>query len=89
MRYAICIALVVIGINVATAKSGSTPPAANNAEYGEQAYKTNCTRCHVTPPALSPREARVVMRHMRVKANLPARDAEAVLVYLLQSEGGR
>jgi len=74
---------------VASAKSGSNSAgqaAQTDAEYGEQAYKSNCTRCHTAPPALSPRQANTIMRHMRIKANLPARDAQAVYQYLLQSD---
>jgi len=85
MRKLFCVMMIAGAVTLAAAKNG--PTAASPAEDGEQAYKTNCTRCHGTPPALSSREARTVVRHMRVKANLPARDAEAVLRYLLESDG--
>ena len=88
MRVALCTCLVFLAL-LASAKSGSDSPgqpAQTDLEHGEQAYKSNCTRCHTAPPALSPRQANTVMRHMRVKANLPARDAEAIYQYLLQSD---
>jgi hypothetical protein len=89
MRIAICTCLVFLSL-VASAKSGSNSPSqptqTGAADYGEQAYKGNCTRCHTAPPALSPRQANTVMRHMRVKANLPAGDAQAIYQYLLQSD---
>lgn len=88
MRRKMCILLVGLAATAALAKSDPNPkPASPPSVDGEQAYKTNCTRCHAAPPALSQRQATVVLRHMRVKANLPASDAEAVLRYLLQSEG--
>ncbi|HVO78960.1 MAG TPA: hypothetical protein VMT39_02995 [Candidatus Bathyarchaeia archaeon] len=83
------IVLVAAFLLVAAFAKDSAPPPVTPSGLpdGAQAYKTNCTRCHSAPPALSPRQAHVVMRHMRVRANLPARDAEAVLRYLLESEG--
>jgi mono/diheme cytochrome c family protein len=52
---------------------------------GEQVYKTNCTRCHNTPPSLTERETRAVVLHMRVRANLVADQADAALQYLAES----
>jgi len=90
MRVRVFALVIVLGVTAATAKNGSSDPvqpgASNGSVDGEQAYKSNCTRCHTAPPALSQRQANTVMRHMRVKANLPARDAEAIYQYLLQSD---
>ena len=52
---------------------------------GEQVYKSNCTRCHNTPPVLTERQTRVVVRHMRVRANLLAEHSDAVLDYLTET----
>lgn len=52
---------------------------------GELLYKTHCTRCHSTPPSLSDRQTRVIVRHMRVRANLLSVDYQAVLAYLSQN----
>ena len=52
---------------------------------GEQVYKSNCTRCHNTPPVLTERQTRVVVRHMRVRANLLAEQSDAVLDYLTET----
>ncbi len=90
MRLALCAVVIGLGLTAAIAKSGSDgsgqPTPANASFDGERAYKSNCTRCHTAPPALSQRQANTVMRHMRVKANLPARDAQAIYQYLLQSD---
>jgi cytochrome c5 len=92
MRVIICFMLITLAFAAAAAKSGTggrvQPASSNMSLDGELAYKTNCTRCHSAPPTLSPRQAGVVLRHMRVKANLPAGEAEAILQYLLQSDGG-
>ena len=69
-------------------KSGEQNPARAVAARridGEQVYKTNCTRCHNTPPQLTERQVRAVVRHMRVRANIPADRADAVLQYLLEN----
>ena len=52
---------------------------------GEQVYKSNCTRCHNTPPTLTERQTKVVVRHMRVRANIPADQADAALQYLSET----
>ena len=52
---------------------------------GEEVYKSNCTRCHITPPTLTERQTRVVVRHMRVRANLLAEHADAVSKYLTET----
>ncbi len=89
MRQGLWALVIALGLASAVAKNGpsgsgqSTTPSVPD---GEQAYKSNCTRCHTAPPALSPRQANTVMRHMRVKANLPAADAQAIYQYLLQSD---
>ena len=49
---------------------------------GEKRFRTNCGRCHNPPEAISPREARAVVRHMRVRAMLSAEDEKLILEYL-------
>jgi hypothetical protein len=63
----------------------STPPQSRSRVDGELVYKTNCTRCHNTPPSLSQRQSKAVALHMRVRANLLAEQADAVLLYLAES----
>ena len=77
-----CLALAAWA-NDESAKQGATSAA--RPIDGEQVYKSNCTRCHNTPPTLTERQARVVAQHMRVRANLPAEHADAVLVYLTET----
>ncbi len=52
------------------------------ADPGEEKFKENCGRCHNPPDALSPREVKAVVRHMRVRAMLSAEDEELILNFL-------
>ncbi len=49
---------------------------------GDQAYRANCTRCHLAPPKLAERKMATVVMHMRVRANLAEREARAILAFL-------
>jgi len=77
------LSVLLLGLIWAGSLAGAPQP--NKAPDGEEVYKANCTRCHTTPPALNERQARVVVSHMRVRANLTARDANAVMHYLVES----
>ena len=48
----------------------------------DQAYKSNCTRCHAEVPKMGSRRTRTIVQHMRVRANLTQDEAEAILEYL-------
>jgi hypothetical protein len=61
-------------------KAGSTR--INESTEGEKRFRTNCGRCHHPPEDLSPREARAVLRQMRVRAMLSAEDERLILKYL-------
>jgi len=60
----------------ASAKNNTT------ADPGEVKFKENCGRCHNPPDALSPREVKAVVQHMRVRAMLSAEDERLILKYL-------
>jgi mono/diheme cytochrome c family protein len=49
------------------------------ANDGARIFTQNCSRCHNAPDGFSPRIAGSVVRHMRVRANLSEKDAQAVL----------
>jgi mono/diheme cytochrome c family protein len=49
---------------------------------GEKRFRTNCGRCHHPPEDLSPREARAVVRQMRVRAMLTSEDERLILKFL-------
>ena len=50
----------------------------------DQLYKINCTRCHTEVPKMDARRTATIMRHMRVRANIPQADMEAIFAYLKQ-----
>jgi hypothetical protein len=57
-------------------------PKIDEAKEGEQRFRINCGRCHHPPEDLSPREARAVVRQMRVRAMLSAEDERLILKFL-------
>jgi cytochrome c553 len=85
-------ALLFLSVFVAM-RSSASPPQANAASQtaakkpdeaaeGEKRFLTNCGRCHHPPEDLSPREARAVIRQMRVRAMLSAEDERLILKFL-------
>ncbi|HTQ96275.1 MAG TPA: cytochrome c [Candidatus Acidoferrum sp.] len=65
--------------NKSTAKPASSKSAIDE---GEKTFKQNCGRCHIPPEAISHREAKAVLQHMRVRAMLTAEDEQLILKYL-------
>jgi len=51
-------------------------------DEGEKKFQQNCSRCHNAPESLSSRITGTVVRHMRVRASLSQKDAEAILRFL-------
>jgi cytochrome c5 len=62
------------------ANQGRTAP--QTTSEGEKRFQINCGRCHNAPEDISPREARAVVRHMRVRAMLSAEDEKLILEFL-------
>ncbi len=48
------------------------------------AYKANCSRCHLAPRRFSERKMATIMRHMRVRANLTEEEAKGILRFLIE-----
>jgi hypothetical protein len=48
----------------------------------DQIYKANCTRCHSELPTMDARRTATIVRHMRIRANLTEREAQAIFEYL-------
>jgi hypothetical protein len=57
-------------------------PATSGATEGEKRFHENCGRCHNPPEDLSPREAKAVIRQMRVRAMLSEEDEKLILQYI-------
>ena len=67
-------------------KSAASPAHATSqqpaAPDGEKLFREHCGRCHAAPEELSPRVARAVIQHMRVRAMLSRQDQQAILSYI-------
>jgi hypothetical protein len=68
-----------------TARPVATPAQLTGAEL----YAINCNRCHPERSAIErrPAEETTILTHMRVRANLPAAQARAILGYLRENDG--
>jgi mono/diheme cytochrome c family protein len=49
---------------------------------GERVFQQNCSRCHDAPQGFPPQISGTVVRHMRVRASLSQKDAQALLRFL-------
>ena len=82
-----CLAICVFAAAQQTQPRTQNKPAQKPADTpaiseGEKRFRINCGRCHNAPEDISPREARAVLRHMRVRAMLSAEDEKFILQYL-------
>ena len=81
---AICVFAAAQGAQPQTQNKRAQKPADTSAiGEGEKRFRINCGRCHNAPEDISPREARAVVRHMRVRAMLSAEDEKLILEYLV------
>lgn len=64
-------------------------PAETNALSGATLYAINCSRCHQEryPKEFITAQWKTIMIHMRVRANLPAAQANEILKYLQEDAG--
>lgn len=95
MKHNLQLSLLLLGIAIAlefasarpqqqqqaTNAKKTNPLIAERAE-GERVFQANCGRCHTAPETLSPREVPAVLRQMRVRANLSAKDQQVLLKLL-------
>ncbi len=56
---------------------------------GEELYTINCNRCHAEryPTEFTSGQWKTVLTHMRVRANIPAKQAKEILKYLQEDSG--
>ena len=82
---------VTVGASAIVALAGNTDAKpARKKLTGEQLYAINCNRCHSEryPTERTEAQWKTIMLHMRVRANLPADQAKAILKYM-QEECGK
>ena len=84
---AVCLAAIV-GL-VAVARADDTKPAAPKKLTGAELYAVNCNRCHQEryPTEFNSAQWQTLMLHMRVRANLPAKQAKEILKYMKEEAG--
>jgi cytochrome c5 len=75
-----------------TVKPAAVPPpkaAAKRALSGAELYSLHCNRCHAEryPNERTSAQWKTIILHMRVRANIPARDARAILRYMQDNSG--
>jgi mono/diheme cytochrome c family protein len=56
---------------------------------GAELYAINCNRCHPEryPTEFNSAQWKTLLTHMRVRANLPAKQAKEILKYLQEESG--
>ena len=69
-------------------KDGAKPKTAKKLT-GAELYAINCNRCHPEryPTEFISGQWQTLMTHMRVRANLPAKQAREILKYLKEESG--
>ena len=83
-------AAAIYGTFMPAVSAGGGPqpekPSEKNPLSGAKLYATYCNRCHTEryAPEWTAAQWKTIMTHMRVRANLPAAEAQAILEYLQQ-----
>jgi mono/diheme cytochrome c family protein len=93
LRVGLTFAVVAAAIYTASivfAAGADTTPARKTAPKqrdGAELYQINCARCHVEryPTERTDAQWKTIMLHMRTRAQIPARDARAILKYLQEN----
>ena len=90
-RFGIALALVIVTVmgmvSIVCAKDDDATPAKKKLT-GEQLFTINCSRCHTEryPTEFSKVQWKTLLMHMRVRANLPPAQAQAIYNYMLENK---
>lgn len=71
--------------STAQKNSRPAPTSASDAQaasHGEKVFQQNCSRCHNAPQGFSTQISATILRHMRVRASLSARDERDLLRFM-------
>ena len=81
--------LAVLGTFVTVARADAEKKPQKKKLTGQELYAINCNRCHTEryPTERTPAQWKTIVTHMRVRANLPADQAKAILKYLQEDAG--
>jgi|ERR1035437_1544760 cytochrome c5 len=91
----LAIALATNGVLITAAQADDAKPAAKPAApakkklNGAELYAINCNRCHPEryPTEFTSGQWETLMLHMRVRANLPTKQAKVILKYMKEEAG--
>lgn len=94
LRLAFAAAILLVAASAAMtasaddAKTDSQPKTAKKLT-GAELYAINCNRCHPEryPTEFTAGQWSTLMTHMRVRANLPAKQAKEILKYMKEEAG--
>ena len=64
-----------------SAGPAASAPAGSEAR-GQKVFQQNCARCHNAPQVFPPQISATILRHMRVRASLSARDERDLLRFM-------
>ncbi|HEY1489861.1 MAG TPA: hypothetical protein VGF90_02375 [Verrucomicrobiae bacterium] len=83
----------IFGISLSVTLAQAHPPEAKAPQKkltGAELYAINCNRCHPEryPTEFTASQWKTIMLEMRVRANLPAKQANEILKYLQEDAGG-
>jgi mono/diheme cytochrome c family protein len=90
--FAVSLSLTLAQAQPPETKPPVTKPPAKKAATnltGAELYAINCNRCHTEryPTEFTSAQWKTIMMHMRVRANLPAEQADLILKYLQEVRG--
>lgn len=86
MRTILLLIITMLAAGCGPRTPGASAPAAG--ESGAELWAASCRRCHALrdPADYSDSEWRLVMMHMRVRANLDESEVRAILAFLTAGE---
>ena len=85
----VCVVMSVALAGCATGSNKADSKSAKTKLTGAQLYAVNCNRCHPEryPTEWTSAQWSTILVHMRVRANLPAKEAKEILKYLQEDSG--
>ncbi|MBI4597882.1 MAG: cytochrome c [Candidatus Omnitrophica bacterium] len=86
-RFVFGVLLTVLGLVAATGGVSAKEEKSSTGWTGARLYEATCARCHAARPPVehSDKRWKIVMGHMRVRANLTAEESQKILEYLQNS----
>jgi len=85
----VAVALIALGGLITVAQADDTKPTAPKKLTGSELYAINCNRCHQEryPTEFNAAQWQTLMTHMRVRANLPAKQVKEIVKYMKEEAG--